>query len=446
MAICVLYFYHELKRLYKKTLTIMTMASPDYVRSLPRLPGIYVFKDHSSTIIYVGKAKQLKNRVSSYFRKQDDWKVQELIKEHATIEYILTKNEVEALLLEAQLIRTYKPKYNVLLKHANPFVYLVITTGELPQLELVRQKRGKGTFFGPFLYKKRARSSYEYLMRSLKLRLCATKIEQGCLDYHMGLCAGNCRASFSKEDYLIRLMVAQRLLEGKYEACQTLLIQQIQEHNERLEFEKSKRLSIYLTDLASLFEALKTGFTERKYEKDITVMSTPISAKIQQPIEALFELQKLLGLKERPETIDCFDISHFQSSYLVGSCIRFKEGIPDKNRFRRFRIKTLTEQNDYAALQEIVSRRYRNPEDMPHIALIDGGKGQLSSVQQLFPDLYCISLAKKEELLHTPLHPEGIPLDIKTPLGRLLMSLRDYAHHFAISYHRVLRSKNFTKL
>jgi len=422
------------------------MASPEYVRTLPQLPGIYVFKNKENTIIYVGKAKQLKHRVSSYFRKQDDWKVQELIKEHAIVEYILTKNELEALLLEAQLIRTYKPKYNVLLKHANPFVYLVITPGELPRLQLVRQKKGKGTFFGPFLYKKRARSSYEFLMRTLKLQLCSTNIEQGCLDYHMGICAGNCRVDFSNEDYVMRITIAQQLLEGNYEACQAMLIEQIKEHNARFEYEKSKRLSGYLHDLASLFETLNTGFSERKYTKDITVISTPLLAKIEQPIEALFELQKLLNLQSRPESIDCFDISHFQSSHLVGSCIRFKEGMPDKNKFRRFRIKTLLEQNDYAALQEIVLRRYRNPEEMPHIALIDGGKGQLSAVQKVIPDLLCISLAKKEELLYTPLHPEGIPLDIQTPLGKLLISLRDYAHHFAISYHRVLRSKSFAKL
>ena len=422
------------------------MASPKYVREMPQLPGIYVFKDKESGIIYVGKAKQLKTRVSSYFRKQDDWKVQELIKEHATVEYILTKNELEALLLEAQLIRKYKPKYNVLLKNTNPFVYLLITKDPLPELKLVRLKRGKGTFFGPFLYKKRARSSYEYLKRSLKLSLCNTKIEQGCLDYHMDLCAGNCRPSFSREEYLIRLTIAQRLLEGNYEACKEMLVTQIQDHNTRLEFEKSKRLSAYLDDLASLFETLKTGFTERKYAKDITVMSTPLSVKVEQPIKALEHLKELLQLPGLPETIDCFDISHFQSSHIVGSCIRFTNGMPDKNKFRRFKIKTLTEQNDYAALQEIVSRRYRNPDDAPHIVLIDGGKGQLSSVQKLFPNLLCISLAKREELLYTPYHPEGIPLDIQTPLGQLLICLRDYAHHFAISYHRVLRSKHFTTL
>ena len=421
----------------------MDMASPNYVLEMPQLPGIYVFKDKNSSIIYVGKAKRLKARVSSYFRKQEDWKVEELIKEHAIVEYILTKNELEALLLEAQLIRSYKPKYNVLLKYSNPFVYLVITQEKLPQLQLVRRKTGKGTFFGPFLYMKRARSSYEYLVRSLKLRLCNAKIEQGCLDFHMGTCAGNCMPTFSTDEYTIRLLIAQRLLEGKYQDCEILLKKQIVEHNTRLEFEKSRRLSTYLNSLESLFETLKTGFSEKKYVKQISLMEAPLSSKIERPIRALEELQKLLGLSELPASIDCFDISHFQSSYLVGSCIRFTGGIPDKKNFRRFRIKTLTSQNDYAALQEIVSRRYRDISEAPDIVMIDGGKGQLSSVKKLFPNLLCISLAKKEELLHTPDYPDGIYFDVKTPVGQLLIYLRDYAHHFAITYHKLLRSKQF---
>lgn len=419
------------------------MATPNYVRTLPKLPGIYVFKNKENEVIYIGKAKQLRTRVSSYFRKTDDWKVQELIKEHASVEHILTKSELEALLLEAQMIRTYKPKYNVLMKNTNPFVYLVITDAELPRLELVRQKKGKGTFFGPFLYKKRARSSYDYLMRTLRLKLCNVKIDQGCLDYHMGLCAGNCRNDFDKEEYLVRLSIARKLLEGNYEECEALLIDQIKQHNAKLEFEKSKRLSEYLDDLASLFASLKTGFSERKYVKDIKIVTAPISAQVEKPLKALEELGKLLSTNGRPVTIDCFDISHFQGSHIVGSCIRFTNGIPEKNKFRRFKIKTLNEQNDYAALQEIVSRRYRKIEEAPDIVLIDGGKGQLSSVKQLFPQLLCISLAKKEELLHTAEHPEGVPLDIKTPMGQLLICLRDYAHHFAISYHKVLRSKKF---
>lgn len=419
--------------------------TPAYVKNLPKLPGIYVFKNAKSAIIYVGKAKSLYNRVISYFRKQDDWKVQELIKEHTTVEFILTKNEIEALLLEAQLIRSYKPKYNVLLKNSNPFVYLLITQKEIPELQVVRHKKAKGVYFGPFLYRAKAQSVYEYLSRTLRLRLCSTKIESGCLDFHMGLCAGNCLSTFKIEDYKMRLTIAQTLLEGKYKECEALLLAHIKEHNQRMEFEKSKNLSKYLADLAIIFETLKTGFSEKKYVKDISHISIPMIKKIERPTEGLKELKKLLGLDQIPETIDCFDISHFQSSSLVGSCIRFLHGMPDRNKFRRFKIKSLTQQNDYAALQEIVQRRYRNPEDLPDVIFVDGGKGQLSAVRDLFPTVPCISLAKKEEILYTPHHPQGVHLDIHTSLGQLLIQLRDYAHHFAVSYHKVVRSKALTK-
>ena len=417
--------------------------TPDYIKKLPKLPGIYVFKDKESGIIYIGKAKSLHSRVISYFRRQnDDWKVQELIKEHTTVEYILTKNEIEALLLEAQLIRTYKPKYNVLLKNTNPFMYLLISQEKLPQLKLVRTKKEKGIYFGPFLYKQKARSVYEYLMRTLRLRLCSAKIENGCLDYHLKRCAGNCLKNFDREEYIMRIQLAQRLLEGNYKACKNLLLQQVKEHNTKMEFEISKKLSAYLVDLDLIFQTLKTGFTQTKYVKDISEITTPLRQKIERPLKAFEELQKLLNLPQVPQTIDCFDISHFQSSYLVGSCIRFLHGMPEKNKFRRFRIKTLTEQNDYAALKEIVQRRYRDPQELPDIVLIDGGKGQLSAVKDLFPSVCFISLAKKEEILFSSLHPEGIALDPQSAGGQILMYLRDYAHHFAVSYHKVLRSKN----
>lgn len=420
--------------------------TPEYIRKLPKLPGIYVFKDKESGIIYIGKAKSLHSRVISYFRRQnDDWKVQELIKEHALVEYILTKNEIEALLLEAQLIRTFKPKYNVLLKNTNPFVYLMISNEVLPQLKIVRTKKEKGTYFGPFLYKAKANSVYEYLMRTLRLRLCSAKIEQGCLDYHLNRCAGNCLSSFNTQEYVTRIALARRLLEGNYAACEALLKEQITEHNKKMEFEKSRNLSKYFDDLAIIFETLKTGFSETKYVKDITGIVTTLRQKIERPMQAFEELKGLLNLDKVPRTIDCFDISHFQSSYLVGSCIRFTHGVPDKNKFRRFKIKSLIEQNDYAALHEIVSRRYRDPQELPDIVMIDGGKGQLNAVKELFPSTTFISLAKKEEILFTPTHPEGIHLDPQSNVGQILMYLRDYTHHFAISYHKVLRSKNLTK-
>lgn len=154
------------------------------------------------------------------------------------------------------------------------------------------------------------------------------------------------------------------------------------------------------------------------------------------------DLQKFLGFATPVRTVDCFDISHFQSSYLVGSCVRFTDGKPERAMFRHFKIKTLTEQNDYAALQEIIQRRYKNNTDIPDLIVIDGGKGQLSAAQHVLPGAPLVSLAKREETLYGPQFPQGVRLDLQTNVGRLLIALRDYAHHFAISYHRLKRKKS----
>lgn len=417
----------------------------DNPSKLPNLPGIYVFKNKDNGVIYVGKAKSLRKRVQSYFRDQSDWKVKELVKEHASIEYIITKNETEALLLEAQLIKNFKPKYNVLLKYNNPFIFIVITEPEYPELptiKLVAKKGKEGIYFGPFLYKQKVRSVYDYLIRTLQLNLCKTKIGQGCLNYHLGRCAGNCLNDFDPNAYRSRILLAKALLEGDYESCKKTLTEQIKQHNENFEFETSKRLTTYLTDLEVIFNTLKTGFTYSKYSKDISQVTVASEYKIKQPLKALEDLQILLNLENKPITIDCFDISHFQSSSIVGSCVRFTYGLPDKAKFRHFKIKSLDQQNDYAALQEVVTRRYKDPSQLPDIILIDGGKGQLNAVKHLAPRIF-ISLAKKEETLFTPEHPEGVKLNIQSALGQLLIALRDYAHHFAVSFHQLRRSKMF---
>lgn len=415
--------------------------SKEILKTLPKLPGIYVFKGADNQIIYVGKAKSIVKRVSQYFARQHiDWKVQELIKEHTTIEHIITNSETEALLLEAQLIKKFKPKYNVLLKSGNPFAYILITESDLPTIKVVLNKKSKGVYFGPFLGKQKVRRVFEYLMRIFKLKICSGKVQNGCLDFHLGRCAGNCTEIFNKSEYLTRLQVAQNLLEGNFEASQELLKESIKLHNKKFEFEKSKHLTEYLENLSMIFESLKTRFSETKYKTDVNIITTDLKYKVENPLLALQDLQFLLNLPKKPKSIDCFDISHFQSSYLVGSCVRFTHGIPDKNNFRRFKIKTLDTQNDYAALQEIVTRRYRNPSNLPDVILIDGGKGQLNAIKDLFA-VPILSLAKREETVYFEGCPNGYKLDIQTPLGQLLIALRDYTHHFAISYHKLLRKK-----
>lgn len=417
------------------------MAIPKkHTKTIPKTAGIYYFKDKDGIVLYVGKAKSLADRVNSYFQKSYDWKVVALVEEYTDIDYILTKNETEALLLEAQMVKEHKPKYNVLLKEGQPFVYILFTVHDpVPTIEIVRNKKKKGTYFGPFLHKKQARGVAQYLTETFRLKLCNKKIANGCLDFHIGKCAGSCMATFDMNDYLFRINLAIDILQKNHKKSLKDLQEKLKEYNKALAFENSRRLASYIENLDTIFETIETRFNEKKYEHDIFIATTPTAVKPRD--QALHELSAFLHIDKEIRTIDCFDISHFQSSYLVGSCIRFSNGVPDKNNFRRFKIKTLQTQNDYAALQEIVLRRYRDSNEIPDLIVIDGGKGQLSAVQAVLPNATIISLAKREETIFSNNLPDGKKLDIHSAVGQLLIAIRDYAHHFAISYHKLRRKK-----
>lgn len=411
-------------------------------KSIPKLTGVYLFKDAQEAIIYIGKAKNLHDRVNSYFQKcNTDWKINQLINEYADVDYILTPTETESLLLEAELVQKYKPKFNVLLKEGQPFLYILFTPHEVPTVELVRNKKKKGTYFGPFLQKAPARKTYQFLMHTFRLKLCNKKIELGCLDYHIGNCAGNCKPDFDIADYCFRVSLAKEALKNNQEDFIQSIKNQMCSYISVFAFEKAQRLNEYLQNVDIIFHTLNTHFSADKFATDIFVASTPRPYAPQSDTHINNELQQFFGFATPIRTIDCFDISHFQSSYLVGSCVRFTDGKPEKTHFRHFKIKTLTQQNDYAALQEIIQRRYKSKTDFPDIIVIDGGKGQLSAAYAVLPNAPIVSLAKKEEIMYGPQFPEGIHLDIHSNVGKLLIALRDYAHHFAISYHRLKRKK-----
>ncbi len=417
-------------------------------RSYPNSPGVYFFKDQNNQIIYVGKAVSLRDRIRSYFQKTSPqdigsaWKIKSLLEEYKTIDFIVTPTEMEALLLEAELIREHQPKYNVLLKDGQPFLYIMVTNDELPEFKIVRNKKEKGRYFGPFIHKMQARKVHSFLEHTFQLSLCNTKIAQGCLKYHLGTCAGNCRADFEPRDYQFRVSLALAALTDDQVAFKKQIKEKIVDYNKRFLFEQAKNLHSYLTDIEHIFRVLRIRFSEDKFAEQIARVTAP------QPIPADInklgqELQQFLGIDKQIVTIDCFDISHFQSQSIVGSCVRFSGGVPDKKKFRHFKIKSLQEQNDYAALREIVLRRYKEGVDLPDLILIDGGKGQLSAVNYLYPQALFVSLAKREETIYAPTLPEGKKLDLHTGIGRLLIGLRDYAHHFAITYHRKRRKMNF---
>lgn len=412
-------------------------------KKLPHKPGVYFFKDAQNNIIYIGKATSLRNRVQSYFQnKSKDWKIDSLVAEHSSVEHVITSTETEACLLEAHLIKMYQPKYNVLLKSGQPFVYILFTDNNpLPTIELVRNKKKKGTYFGPFLQKNPARAAFNYLVTTFRLKLCNKTIEHGCLDYHIGTCAGNCRPDFDIQDYKIRLNLACNTLKKDHENFRKTTLEHIKQYSAEQAYEKAKVLHEYLVNLDTIFHTLELRFSPQKYARQLSAAITPHTPI--QEVDIATQVQQFLGMDKPVVTIDCFDISHFQSNCLVGSCIRFSYGIPDPQNFRRFKIKTLIEQNDYAALAEIVTRRYRNPDDLPDLILIDGGKGQLHAIENIINNRPCISLAKKEELLFCSRYPEGVHLDIHSPVGKLMIGLRDYAHHFAIEYHRKKKRQLF---
>lgn len=409
--------------------------------TFPLVPGVYLFKDNEGKILYVGKAKKLRTRVRSYFRTiSHDNKVQALLMEAKKIDYIETKTEVEALLLEAQLVQEHNPPFNILLKNDYPYVYLMITKDPIPQFKIVRNKNEKGTYFGPFIHKQHAKNVHTFLISTFALWVCNKKIKQGCLDYHLGRCAGICMEHFDKEAYLLRLSLIAPLLNQDRKKYLQILDDKIQDYTRTMDFEKARNLHTYRQSLETVFGTLAAHYHSEKYLVEYINKELSFNQK-DDYYEAALALQRLLQLPKPPETIDCFDISHFQSRGMVGSCVRFTKGVADKNKCRRFMIKTLQIQNDYKALQEIVVRRYKKEEDYPDIIVIDGGKGQLSAVLPFIVYGTCVSLAKREETLYSLLFPDGVKLDIHKPEGKLLIALRDYAHHFALTYHRLKRSK-----
>ncbi len=517
------------------------------IKKLPVQPGVYLFKDAEDHILYIGKAKNLKNRGASYVQRRGrDAKVDALFDESDHLDYQVTSTELEAMLLEAQLIQSNQPKFNVIFKTGQPFLYLLITSGRLPELKLVRNRKQKGSYFGPFIEKGAARVVYDFLVKTFRLKLCKKKIEHGCLDYHLGICAGQCRPDFDESAYLERLSLARKALAQGHKKFLEDLMSQIQEYNKQQEFEHARELHGYYVACQKVFSYLdiKPMSVGGRVGHDVWILSddqTSLHVFIEQqnvlklkrsfyffmqavpsctsleeyiigyyrtyrpatrilvnfdiaaPTKSLYQkflrewhhldqpvtimrptsgheasliryatvaveqelakratlgaaLKKLLKLSKEPRTIDCFDISHKQGRFMVGSCVRFSDGQPDPKFFRHFHIKTVKGQDDYASLAEIVGRRYRDGADLPDVVMVDGGKGQLSAVRSLIPagvDLIC--LAKREETVFSDRIPEGRKLDQSTYAGQLLIALRDYAHHFAISFHRKIARKNLDK-
>ena len=408
----------------------------------PNNSGVYLFKDNLGKIIYIGKAKNLKKRVTSYFATRVTlWTVQMLQQEAFDVDFFVTKSEHAALILEAELVKKYQPKFNTLLKDGQPALYLLFTIyKKIPEFKIVRTRKEAGEYIGPFLNAKHVRNIYNLIKKKFRLLLCKSKIKTGCLDYHLEICAGNCKDDFELTSYLFRLNLAIKAIKGDLKNINKIIDDQIANAIKKMAFEEARELNQFKNSVIFIKDIIDEKFKTNNVLPDLAFKTSTMASQNISANEAAKEIKNILNLDLLPIKIDCFDISHFQSREIVGSCIRFVNSVAEPKSFRRFKIKTLIEQNDYAALAEIVQRRYKNG-DYPDLIIIDGGIGQLNAVLHLVGDTPIASLAKREELLFLPNSNIGIKITASTPGGKTILALRDYAHHFAITYHRSRRDR-----
>lgn len=425
-------------------------------KKLTKRSGVYLFKNKDEHIIYIGKAKNIADRIASYFANPYEFKHELILSEATALETIPTSSEEEALYLEVDLIKKYQPKFNQLLKDGNPFIYLyfqddtsnVATSlssssrrrgsmsslnSSLPTISIVRTKtkKKKGTYVGPFLTKKAARKVFDYVMSTFQLKLCKKKIEHGCLQFHIGVCAGFCSPNFDLEFYKFRFNFAKHLLIKDPKLALKGIDQEIKEASKNLQFEKARNLLEYkknFEQFAATIEKLSQMPSKQHKPDDAKNLST------------LLAMQQRLHLNHVPYVIDCFDISHMQGHAIVGSCIRYVNAQPEPKSFRKFKIKSLIDQNDYAALAEIVKRRYKSQNSYPNLIIVDGGKGQISAIKRLVGTAELVGLAKKEETIISANFSRFIKLDHVRPEDALILQIRDKTHQFAVSYHRKKRT------
>lgn len=408
------------------------MGNPDNLKdkiaALPESPGVYIFKDRGGKIIYIGKAKSLKKRVQSYFSRFLSAKTQALVSNIVDIEYKLCQTESIALLLEANLIHKNKPKYNISLRDDKSFPLVKITNEEFPAICVTRKKEADGArYFGPYTSAKILRQALKIIRRAFPYRTCKQLPKKACIYYRLGLSPAPCIGKINQEDYNKLINNISLILEGKADALIQSLSCEMISKSKSLQFEEAAKARDQINALSVFGEGKieKSGFTE------------------------LEDLKSLLGLSKIPERIEAFDISNISGKEATGAMVSFYKGFPDKNKYRRFRIKTTNEIDDYGMLKEVVGRRYLRLKKenliLPDLIIIDGGRSHLmvarAEIKKLGLHIPLASIAKEKENIYVLDRVRPIRLKSDTPALNLIRRARDEAHRFAVAYHHILRRK-----
>ncbi len=428
------------------------IGSPaEKVKQFPPSPGVYLMKDAQGVVLYIGKAKNLRNRAGHYFTKAgaEDKRTADLVKLIADVDFVPAESEVDALLLEARLVKDVRPRFNVDLKDDKTFPYLQIRIREeFPRVEFTRSPRRRGVrLYGPFTSARTLRQAMQVLQRLFQFRTCSLDIRSDddrwrwfrpCLLHSIRQCTAPCNFRVSREDYRKQIRKLRLVMEGKKHRLIAEMEKEMQEASAALLFEKAARLR---DDVEALKKLGQRGDADRDVQPEVF----PIDPK-----KGLLGLRKVLGLEKTPRTIEGIDIAHLGGSETVASLVHFIDGLPFKPGYRRYRIQSVRGVDDFASIREVVTRRFRRvsrkEETYPDILLIDGGKGQLSAALDAFQVLgleppTLISLAKREEEVYRPGNSEPLRLSRHSAALRLLQYVRDEAHRFAQHYHHNLRRK-----
>lgn len=535
------------------------------VSMLPDDPGIYQFFNKEGQIIYVGKAKNLKKRVSSYFNKEhhDSGKTEVLLRHISDVKYMVVETEEDALLLENSLIKKHQPKYNVLLKDDKTFPWIVIRNERFPRIHYTRKLVRDGSFyFGPYTNMKMVYALIELINSIFKLRNCNLVLSEEnvtkkkfrvCLEYQIGNCLGPCEGFQSEFEYNDSIRQIREVLKGNIQSVITYLDQMMRDHATKHQFEKAHEIkenialleqyrsksvvvspTIHNVDVFTIIDRDKSAFVNFLHISNGSIIQThtaELRKKLDEPLEELLsiaindiriryssqskevlvnlepsamstgvhcvvpkigdkkhlvslslknlmyyireqelrhdkldpahrvdrlmnQMMKDLRLKEQPRHIECFDNSNFQGAFPVGAMSVFRDGRASKTEYRHFNIKTVEGPDDFASMEEVITRRYsRLLEEqlpLPQLIVVDGGKGQLSAAVKALDNLgiygktAVIGIAKKLEEIYFPGDSIPVYLDKKGETLRIIQQLRDEVHRFGITHHRNRRSKQFT--
>lgn len=413
------------------------------LKGLPERPGVYIMRDAEGKVLYVGKAKKLKRRVSSYFRHTGfaSPRLRKLVSLVADISIIRTETEAEALIVEAKLIRRWSPFFNIDLKMSDRYPYIRITDEAFPRLEITRRKQDDGcAYIGPFVDAGSVRTLLRLASRWFPLRACHGDIvpdpsKRPCIEHSLGRSMGACAGLCTQAEYRERVGDVILLLEGNSVELVERLRKRMDAAAGRLEFETAAR---YRDTIRAIWRISRQRVSSA-LEEDLDGQTWHVLGRI----------QELLGLATIPWRMDAFDISHMSGHETYGCCVVFEQGRPSPSLYRRFKIRGLEDGqiDDFASIRETVSRRYRHvldrSEPMPQMALIDGGPGQLAYAQEAIDELGLglplVALAEREELLSLPGRAEPLRLERSDPALQLLQRLRDEAHRYAITTHRRTR-------